>query len=241
MSMADRRLAERQAPLFPVLRDLQRVRMFEQRLGRNAAPVQAGAAERLLLVRRRPFAGRAARREWRPRSRPCPRRSPRRRIRSAIYSSFFLIVESGTKATVAGAAGGRRWSGRRSPVRAATAGSAAGRVVVPQLPVGLGQRLEPARERAAPSASATSAISERHACDNPRRVTTILPYRTACNECQPACRRCRAQSRYNRAPAMAPPKTILICRRRQGMRDTIDRHPQAGLPRADASPAAKRR
>ena len=35
----------RQPPLLPVLRDLERVRVLEQRLGRNAAPVQAGAAE----------------------------------------------------------------------------------------------------------------------------------------------------------------------------------------------------
>ena len=34
------------APLVGVLRDLERVRVLEQRLGRNAAPVQAGAAER---------------------------------------------------------------------------------------------------------------------------------------------------------------------------------------------------
>ena len=33
-----------------LLHDLERVRVFEQRLGRNAAPDQAGAAERLLLL-----------------------------------------------------------------------------------------------------------------------------------------------------------------------------------------------
>ena len=38
------------APLLRVLDDLQRVRVLEQRLGRNAAPDQAGAAERLLLL-----------------------------------------------------------------------------------------------------------------------------------------------------------------------------------------------
>ena len=43
---ADRaRLADRQAPLLPVLRDLERVGVLEQRLGRNAAPVEARAAE----------------------------------------------------------------------------------------------------------------------------------------------------------------------------------------------------
>ncbi len=34
---------------FALLHDLERVRVLEQRLGRNAAPQQAGAAERLLL------------------------------------------------------------------------------------------------------------------------------------------------------------------------------------------------
>ena len=40
----------RDAPLLRVLHDLERVRVLEQRLGRNAAPQQAGAAERLLLL-----------------------------------------------------------------------------------------------------------------------------------------------------------------------------------------------
>ena len=42
--------ADRDAPLLRVLDDLQRVRVLEQRLGRDAAPQQAGAAERLLLL-----------------------------------------------------------------------------------------------------------------------------------------------------------------------------------------------
>ena len=45
MSMPIGRLAEREAPLLPVLRDLERVGVLEQRLGRDAAPVEAGAAE----------------------------------------------------------------------------------------------------------------------------------------------------------------------------------------------------
>ena len=45
MSMPIGGLADRQAPLLPVLRDLERVRVLEQRLGRDAAPVEAGAAE----------------------------------------------------------------------------------------------------------------------------------------------------------------------------------------------------
>ena len=39
-----------QAPFLRRLRDFQRVRVFEQSLGGNAAPNQAGAAERLLLL-----------------------------------------------------------------------------------------------------------------------------------------------------------------------------------------------
>ena len=38
------------APFLRRLRDLQRVRVLEQRLGGNAAPDQAGAAERFLLL-----------------------------------------------------------------------------------------------------------------------------------------------------------------------------------------------
>ena len=51
MSMPTARVAaNRDAPLLRVLNDLQRVRVLEQRLGRDAAPQQAGAAERLLLL-----------------------------------------------------------------------------------------------------------------------------------------------------------------------------------------------
>ena len=45
MSMPMAASPMRQAPFLPVLRDLQRVRVLEQRLGRDAAPVEAGAAE----------------------------------------------------------------------------------------------------------------------------------------------------------------------------------------------------
>jgi hypothetical protein len=40
--------AERQAPVFCVLGDLESVRVLEERLRRDAAPVEAGASERLL-------------------------------------------------------------------------------------------------------------------------------------------------------------------------------------------------
>ena len=47
---ADGRLADGDAPVLGVLDDLQRVGVLEQRLGRDAAPQQAGAAERLLFL-----------------------------------------------------------------------------------------------------------------------------------------------------------------------------------------------
>ena len=50
MSMADRGLADRDAPFLRVLDDLQGVRVLEQRLGRDAAPQQTGPAERFLLL-----------------------------------------------------------------------------------------------------------------------------------------------------------------------------------------------
>ena len=46
---ADRPLPCRHAPLFRVLNDFQRVRVLEERLGRDAAPQQTRAAERLLF------------------------------------------------------------------------------------------------------------------------------------------------------------------------------------------------
>src|SRR6185295_5300862 len=42
---ADRGVADRQPPFLPVLRDLERVRVLEQRLGRDAAAVETRAAE----------------------------------------------------------------------------------------------------------------------------------------------------------------------------------------------------
>ena len=50
MSIAGAAVRERDAPLVRVLDDLQRVRVLEQRLRRDAAPDQTGAAERLLLL-----------------------------------------------------------------------------------------------------------------------------------------------------------------------------------------------
>src|SRR5438067_1774461 len=47
---ADATGGNRKAPVLRVLHDLQRMRVFEQRLRRNAAPIQAGAAQRFLLL-----------------------------------------------------------------------------------------------------------------------------------------------------------------------------------------------
>ena len=46
---ADRAFADRDAPFLDVLHDLERMRVLEQGLGRNASPDQAGTAERFLL------------------------------------------------------------------------------------------------------------------------------------------------------------------------------------------------
>ena len=79
---ADGAFADRDAPLLDVLHHLERVRVLEQRLGRNASPDEAGAAERFLLLDDARSSARAATREWRRRSRRCPRRSRRHRTRS---------------------------------------------------------------------------------------------------------------------------------------------------------------
>ena len=46
----DRRFADGDAPLLRVLHNLERVRMLEERLGGNASPKQAGAAQGLLFL-----------------------------------------------------------------------------------------------------------------------------------------------------------------------------------------------
>ena len=51
----DRRFADGDPPILRVLHDFQRVRMLEQRLGGNASPQQAGAAQGLLLLDDRDF------------------------------------------------------------------------------------------------------------------------------------------------------------------------------------------
>ncbi len=43
---ANRRLTDRQAPVLPLLRNFEGVRVFEERLGRDAPPIEAGAAKR---------------------------------------------------------------------------------------------------------------------------------------------------------------------------------------------------
>ncbi len=47
---ADGAFADRDAPFLDVLHDFERVRVLQQRLGRDASPDQAGAAERLLFL-----------------------------------------------------------------------------------------------------------------------------------------------------------------------------------------------
>ena len=93
---ADRRLADRQAPLLPVLRDLQRVRVLEQRLGRDAAPVEAGAAEH-----RRPFDDRGLEPELRGADRGDIAAGAGADHDDVVFvsHSVFFIDESGTNAT----------------------------------------------------------------------------------------------------------------------------------------------
>ena len=79
---ADGAFADRDAPLLDVLHDLQRVRVLEQRFGRNASPDQAGAAERFLLLDDGRSSVPAAPRGWPRRSRRFPRQSPQHRTRS---------------------------------------------------------------------------------------------------------------------------------------------------------------
>ena len=95
---ADGGLADRQAPLLPVLRDLQRVRVLEQRLGRNAAPVQAGAAEH-----RRALDDRGLQAELRGADRGHVAAGARADHYDVVFVghllSFFLMDDSGTKDT----------------------------------------------------------------------------------------------------------------------------------------------
>ena len=64
-------LAETDAPLGGALRDLQRVRVLEQRLRRDAAPGSGRCRRATAAARRRRFSGRVVRREWRRRTRRC--------------------------------------------------------------------------------------------------------------------------------------------------------------------------
>ena len=68
-------VAERDAPLLRVLHDLQGVGVLEQRLGRNAAPDEAGAAQRLLLLDNGDLESELRRADRGRHSRPCRRRS----------------------------------------------------------------------------------------------------------------------------------------------------------------------
>src|SRR5204862_3611038 len=88
------------APLLGALHDFQRVGVLEQRLGRNTAPNQAGAAERLLLLDHRHFEAELC-------------GANRRHVAAGagaddddvVFVSHFLSEDSGTKVVAAGAAG----------------------------------------------------------------------------------------------------------------------------------------
>ncbi len=116
---ADRGLAERQTPVLPLLCHLEGVGVFEERLRRNAAPIEAGTAERRRAFDDRGPQTRAARPGWRPRSPRSRSQSQPRRTRSqSAYtkpsglhsglskpSGFFLWTTAGQMTPDAAAAG----------------------------------------------------------------------------------------------------------------------------------------
>ena len=141
MSMPMAASAERQPPLLPVLDDLQGVRVLEQRLGRDAAPVEAGAAEG-----RRALHDRDPEPELRGADRGDVAAGARADDDHVVfvrhYLSFFFIEESGTKDTVAGAAGGSAAGASAVSGSSRDTWDLQTRVVVAQFPVRLGQRLQ---------------------------------------------------------------------------------------------------
>ena len=218
MSMPMAASTERQAPLLPVLRDLERVRVLEQRLGRNAAPVQAGAAEHRRAL---DDGGREA--ELRGADRGHVAAGAGADHHDVVFVRHLLVFlpdcrqrDEGHRAE---AAAGRRGSlGVASPrlgieprhLRSET------RVVVAQFPVRLVQRARAARSQAArPSASATSASEQGRRLQTTHDTTTIYltkkppkPHKRAEG---------RRKTRYNRrAPAHGRLEDHPDLRRRSG-------------------------
>ena len=95
------------------------------------------------------------------------------------------------------------------------------RVVVPQLPVRLVQRIQPPGDAARASASATSATTSPVPATTHASTTIYLTKKTG----EPQAHRTLGHGAVERAtighPRMAASKTILICDDDQGMRDTI--------------------
>ena len=181
--------ADRDAPLLRVLDDLQRVRVLEQRLGRNAAPEQAGAAERLLLLDDGDLEAEL-------------RGADRRDVAAGAGADHDDVVfvghvchalrvscrfsdDSGTKCGRGRARRRRRRRASRERRRPARAGSTRALqlpVLVPQLPVRLGQPLEPPGERAARAGTRRARRERPRPVSNATvRSTKLVPYRTACN------------------------------------------------------------
>ena len=161
--------ADRQAPVLPVLGDLERVRVLEQRFGRDAAPVEAGAAEGRRALDDRGLetelrgadsgdvaAGAGADDHDVVRVLIAIATKP-----SAAYSAFFFIEDRGTNDTVA--AGGWRRARRLLPVPdpAATPASAGG----------CSRSAVPSRTGSVNRVGATT--GGRRTAPRPRRATTI--------------------------------------------------------------------
>ncbi len=136
----ERRRAERDAPLLGALHDLQRMRVLEQRLGRDAAPDQAGAAERLLL-----FDDRDLKSELRGANRGHVAAGSGPDHDDVVFAGHFFREESGTKVVAAvgwppsGSGAGSSQTGLDLEARDARLQLTA---LVAQLPVGLGQAFE---------------------------------------------------------------------------------------------------
>ena len=192
-----------QAPFLRRLRDLQRVRVLEQRLGGNAAPDEAGAAERLLLLddghlqaqlrgaNGRHVAARAGAdhddvvlvRQLALQLQPLTRRleldsvKPTGALSVARLKPALRMLDSGDEGLLDGRlGGGRGFFGRRRDRLDARLQLA---VFVLELPVLLGRAAPAGARAAAPSASAASASSHPLTGDeptaNPYAATTILP------------------------------------------------------------------
>ena len=105
------------------------------------------------------------------------------------------------------------------------------RVVVPQLPVGLVQRIELRATGAATQTSAMQRTEQPKACDDPREPQPTYLTKTTVNTDKPG--KGGTKTRYNLAFPMADLEDDPDLRRRSGDAGHDCRDPEARLPRAD--------